>query len=841
MKKKNLLLILPSLLLASCVKKYNSTNVSPSIPSPSVVDSSNADSSGTNGNNSTSISTIPEKTAFGVPTNVKIEGNILSFDAQVGAKNGYTVKYYLQGLETNFNTFVIENNSVDLSLDEYNGLLPRGIVCFQVHVNATEEHYVSPYSSPVSLLYGVHDNLVEVFMNRVDELEEVTIDSLNLLNECKAAYAALDEVDLLDERVKAYVDILTEKEVRYLDILFSNVFLVHEDHKTDEWQESIDAIKEFYLAMIDKNSELVSKYLTEAVSYSYEYETYAITSEENVTLINLVAKNFLGEIVVADGLKANTGESIINLEYDNGIYYLKHKSDFTLVLNDLEIGTINYHNSLDASIDEIEGNDVFKFNYTGDASEFVIKVYETNGIKIVGETPIVTAMPIHTFTSSSDVISMKELTSFLLDNGMDEENVISLVFSIRRGGVESPIYVNENYLGVGLGINSKKLSNPHEAYNQPIYFTEDGGIEYKWEILTQNEEYKYNLTKGIQFDFYVGESFDENTEILSSLLITNPGFLTYDQILGQLKVDRVSVNEPLHAVAKMVRSDNSPLMDSDYVEVEGSYMYDIDYRLSRKQIDNFYVDQGNGRLVWAWEIFDSSNVEGEFIKSADVLVFDESVTNENDAEPLTTFTIDFNAGDRFTYKEDIEQALSLAGLSSGNYRFSMRLIAKENSGFEDSKLYPITESFYYETISLAEMNIAKGCDTYASYGDGSAATDGNLGTRWINGTNDIEKGWLIIDLGEVRSLKTVKVSWEAAYAKDYEVLLVNEIDPANFDGNTAGMNVIASVNERTQYKPEADEFDVTGATGRYLVISCITKGYPPYAYSIYEVEAYLDI
>jgi len=838
MKKKSFLLILlPSLLLVGCRKNDNSTSASPSIPSPSVVDSSSATPSE---NTSTSISTIPEKTAFGVPTNVKIEGNILSFDAQVGATNGYTVKYYLQGLETNFNTFVIESNSVDLSLDEYQGVLPRGIVLFQVHVNATEEHYVSPYSSPVSLLYGVHNNLVEVFMNRVDELEEVTIDSLDLLNECKAAYAALDEVDVLDERVKAYVDILTAKEVSYLDILFSNVSLVHEDHKTKEWQETIDAIKEFYLAMIDKNSELVSKYLTEVVSYSYEYETYAITSEENVTLINLVAKNFLGEIVVVDGLKANIAEDTINLEYDNGIYYLKHKSDFTLVLNDLEIGTINYHNSLDAAIDEIEGKDVFKFNYTGEASEFVIKVYETKDIKIVGETPIVTAMPIHTFTSSSDVISMKELTSFLLENGMDEESIISLVFSIRRGGVESPIYVNENYLGVGLGTNSKKLFNPHEVYNQPIYFTEDGGIEYKWEILTQNEEYKYNLTKGIQFDFYVGESFDENTEILSSLLITNAGFLTYDQIMGQLKVDYVSVNEPLHAVAKMVRSDNSPLIDSDYVEVEGSYKYDIDYRLSRKYTDNFNVDQGNGRLVWAWEIFDSSNIEGKYIKNAEVLVFDEAVTNENEAEPLTTFTIDFNAGDRFTYKEDIEHALSLANLSSGNYRFSMRLIAKEDLGFENSELYPITDSFYYETISMAEMNIVKGCATYASYGDGSAATDGNLVTRWINGTNDIEKGWLIIDLGEVRSLKTVKVYWEGAYAKDYEVLLVNEIDPANFDGNTAGMNVIASVSERTEYKQEADEFDVTGASGRYLVISCITKG-TPYAYSIFEVEAYLDV
>ena len=49
----------------------------------------------------------------------------------------------------------------------------------------------------------------------------------------------------------------------------------------------------------------------------------------------------------------------------------------------------------------------------------------------------------------------------------------------------------------------------------------------------------------------------------------------------------------------------------------------------------------------------------------------------------------------------------------------------------------------------------------------SAATDGNLNTRWSSAFSDPQ--WLQVDLGSTASISQVVIHWETAYAKAYQI------------------------------------------------------------------------
>ena len=54
----------------------------------------------------------------------------------------------------------------------------------------------------------------------------------------------------------------------------------------------------------------------------------------------------------------------------------------------------------------------------------------------------------------------------------------------------------------------------------------------------------------------------------------------------------------------------------------------------------------------------------------------------------------------------------------------------------------------------------------------SAATDGNLGTRWSSALSDPQ--WLEVDLGSIQSICQVVLNWEAAYATAFQIQTSND-------------------------------------------------------------------
>ncbi|WP_441250315.1 family 20 glycosylhydrolase [Kitasatospora sp. McL0602] len=105
----------------------------------------------------------------------------------------------------------------------------------------------------------------------------------------------------------------------------------------------------------------------------------------------------------------------------------------------------------------------------------------------------------------------------------------------------------------------------------------------------------------------------------------------------------------------------------------------------------------------------------------------------------------------------------------------------------------------------------------------SGAVDGSYGTRWSSAYADPQ--WLRIDLGSTQQVDRVRLDWEAAYAKSFQLQFSD-------DGTTW----------RTAYTTGTGTGglqDLTGlhASGRYLRV-WLTQRATSYGYSLWEVEAY---
>ena len=105
---------------------------------------------------------------------------------------------------------------------------------------------------------------------------------------------------------------------------------------------------------------------------------------------------------------------------------------------------------------------------------------------------------------------------------------------------------------------------------------------------------------------------------------------------------------------------------------------------------------------------------------------------------------------------------------------------------------------------------------------GANAVDGNPATRWSSAWSDPQ--WISVDLGSVYSITLVRLSWEAAYARSYEIQ--TSVD------NTSWTALYAT----TSGDGGVDEATVTG-TGRWVRVFG-TQRATKYGYSLWELEIF---
>jgi hypothetical protein len=104
------------------------------------------------------------------------------------------------------------------------------------------------------------------------------------------------------------------------------------------------------------------------------------------------------------------------------------------------------------------------------------------------------------------------------------------------------------------------------------------------------------------------------------------------------------------------------------------------------------------------------------------------------------------------------------------------------------------------------------------------AVDGNTATRW--GSAYADPQWIAVDLGANRAVTRVRLSWEAAYARAYQI-------QTSADGSTGW----TTVHSTTTSDGGIDDVAVTG-TGRYVRVLGTQRALTPYGYSLWEFEVY---
>ena len=204
--------------------------------------------------------------------------------------------------------------------------------------------------------------------------------------------------------------------------------------------------------------------------------------------------------------------------------------------------------------------------------------------------------------------------------------------------------------------------------------------------------------------------------------------------------------------------------------------------------------------------------------------------NVSAAQPMTsvdnvsrtysdTDTITVEAGK--TYKFIVE-SFNVFGDKTGEGSVDITIPAKTQEEIDAENA--IAE---IKTKLSSDSNIAKNKEAFASSGVNTAkeAFDGNLGSRWIAETKNTDE-YVGVNLGKLYSLTSVAISWEGAYASEYEIQVSTDGEEYN------------TVKAVTATKADTAEFVFDEAVdAQFVKILCKKDGFG-YPYSIWEVGAF---
>lgn len=180
----------------------------------------------------------------------------------------------------------------------------------------------------------------------------------------------------------------------------------------------------------------------------------------------------------------------------------------------------------------------------------------------------------------------------------------------------------------------------------------------------------------------------------------------------------------------------------------------------------------------------------------------------------TTFT------DVFTKKDGKQGAKEVIQLKPQSTRY-VRIQGKKRATQFGYSLWAI--KVYAASDNLALFASVKASSEQVPH-IASKAVDGNDATRWGSGRTDNE--WIMLDLGESKTVGRMVLKWEAAAGKEYAVQFSQ--DGANF----------TDVFTKTDGKSKAVEnITIDPQETRYIRILG-KKRTTEYGYSLWEIEAY---
>jgi hypothetical protein len=196
------------------------------------------------------------------------------------------------------------------------------------------------------------------------------------------------------------------------------------------------------------------------------------------------------------------------------------------------------------------------------------------------------------------------------------------------------------------------------------------------------------------------------------------------------------------------------------------------------------------------------------------------VAEASDSDGFITKVEFFNHSTKLGEATSAPYTFTWSNVPEGDYRITA--IAYDNGGASRTSVHSNVSVIRNHTPNLALNKPSVASSLENSAFPASHAFDANFGTRWSSQFSDPQ--WIYVDLQAVYDINRVKITWEAAYGRDYQIQVSN---------NAANWTTIRSVNNNTSL---VNDLNVTGR-GRYVRMLGTRRGIAA-GYSIFEMEVY---
>lgn len=135
--------------------------------------------------------------------------------------------------------------------------------------------------------------------------------------------------------------------------------------------------------------------------------------------------------------------------------------------------------------------------------------------------------------------------------------------------------------------------------------------------------------------------------------------------------------------------------------------------------------------------------------------------------------------------------------------------------------------------AFAQTNLAVGCESIATSGNAALGNDGNTTSRWESAFSDPQL-WQV-DLGTAMDFNTIRILWEGAYGKTFEIIAGNEVGEDGFVVNGTTVYSIENQSLSGSFPYQQVVHLSETANARYVMFKGIARG-TGYGYSFFEFE-----
>lgn len=312
--------------------------------------------------------------------------------------------------------------------------------------------------------------------------------------------------------------------------------------------------------------------------------------------------------------------------------------------------------------------------------------------------------------------------------------------------------------------------------------------------------------------------------------IVTPGTTLYNQFIARI--------DEAVPYLQQLRDANVPVLWRPFHEMNGSWFWWGGNAANSKKLYqimyNRYVNtHGLSNLIWVWNVDRPSNgaPANYYPGSSYVDILSMDIYSGDFNPSYYNTMVSLAAGKPIALGEvgDLPTPAQLNAQPKWAYFMGWtEHLTGSNTNAEIQTTYWDYRMITRNEVNVSRENAAYNKPAYASSAESASypasfAFDANGGTRWASAWNPQE--WIYVDLGATRSISGVRLAWEAAYAKKYQIQVSN--DQSNWttvytnENGTGGENNIA--------------FSAT--TARYVKMYAYERA-TTYGYSLWEFEVY---